>query len=727
MAKAADRTAFLLLALLIPVLAAAQPILERTVQVDAQRVHLSEALSLIARDGKFKLSYNAAAVNGDSIVHVAVHGTVEAALRSLVGPRFELKETGSHIILLDKGGARRKFIITGAIYDAKTGGPVAQASVHEVDGKSATSTDGLGTFKLEVSGERDRTAILVMRREYHDTVVYVGRDGVLPRLPLHKRATLEQVQPICLYDRCGVEDLGVARLLVPNSQFNLASNLDIEERRVWQISVIPTVSSNGDMAPVAVNNVSLNVLAGYSRGLNGFEVGVANMESHDVKGMQIAGLTNLVGRNTNGVQVAGAINHTMRTLEGVQVAGLGNTVWDEMNGVQIAGGANVVKGRLKGVQISGGCNVATQDVDGTQITGGVNVTPKNVQKAQIAGAANFGHKVMGAQVAGGVNVALDSVGGGQVGFGLNYAGSVSGGQFSFGMNVVPGHVSGGQVGFGLNYAGSVSGGQFSFGTNVVPGHVSGGQVGFGLNYAGSVSGGQFSFGMNVVRGTVVAGQVGFGLNYAQNVTEGQFSFGANVVPGTVEGGQVGALNFALKALGGQVGIINISDTVGGFAVGLLTISRKGYHRTDLVTGDVMQASVQLRTGTRVFHNILGYSPAVEPNGRWGFLYGFGFEPRFGRVVVNIDLTGEQIVEQEEWVDAVNILGRFSIAPGVQLFDRVFLFAGPVLNMLATDWRDADTGAYLSALPPAQPPYQWRSGTTTFHGWWGWKAGVGVRF
>lgn len=367
MAKAARRSIGAIVALLVPLCMAAQPILKRTVQVDAERVRLSEALMLIARDGKFKLSYNAAALNGDSLVRVAAKGTVESVLRSLVGPRFELKETGNHIILLDNGGARRKFIITGAIYDAKSGGPVAQASVHEVDGRNATSTDGLGTFKLEVSGERDRTAILVMRKEYHDTVVYVGRDGVMPRLALEKRAVLESVAPICLYDRCGVEDLGVARLLVPNSKFDLASNMDFAERRMWQMALIPNVSSNGDMAPVAVNNVSLNVLAGYSRGLEGFEVGgVANMESHDVKGLQIAGLTNLVGRNTNGVQVAGAINHTMRSLEGVQIAGFGNTVWDRMNGVQVAGGANIVKGSLTGVQISGACNLATQDVDGTQ-------------------------------------------------------------------------------------------------------------------------------------------------------------------------------------------------------------------------------------------------------------------------------------------------------------------------------------------------------------------------
>lgn len=698
MAKAAERCLGLLLLLVLPVLASAQPILKRTVQVDAQRVRLSEALSLIARDGKFKLSYNAAVVNGDTVVNVTVNGTVESALRQLVGPRFELKETGNHIILLDKSGARRKFVITGAIYDAKSGGPVAQASVHEVDGKHATSTDVLGTFSLDVGGERDRTALLVMRKEYHDTVVYVGRDGVMPRLALHKRQVIEPVAPICLHERCGVEDLGVARLLVSNSQFDLASNLNIVEYRKWQISLVPNVSSNKDIAPVAVNNFSFNVLAGYARGLDGFEVGgVANIESHDVNGMQIAGLTNLVGRNTTGVQVAGAINHTMRRLEGVQISGFGNTVWDTLTGVQISGGVNVVKGGLKGVQVAGGCNVATQNVEGTQIAGAVNVTPKDVRKAQIAGGINFGHKVSGAQVAGGVNVALDSVGGGQVGFGANYARQVSGGQVSFGMNVVPGDVSGGQVGFGANYAHNVTGGQFSFGMNVVPGRVH-------------------------------AGQVGFGLNYAHQLEGGQFSFGVNAVSGTAKGGQVGTLNYATRSEGWQVGILNFSDTIAGTSIGLLSFARRGYHRVDVSTTDIFPLSVTLRTGTRQFHNILGVSTSATNDQRWGFLYGFGTEPRLAKnSYLNIELTGEQVVEVPEWLNAVNILGRFGTHYTHQFGKGLLLSAGPNFNLLVSTWRNADHTAHLSDLAPANLLYEEVRGTVLLQGWLGFRAGIGVRF
>lgn len=56
MARVVKRPTWLVLAVFLPVMAMAQPILKRTVRVDAQRVRLSEALSLIARDGAFKLS-----------------------------------------------------------------------------------------------------------------------------------------------------------------------------------------------------------------------------------------------------------------------------------------------------------------------------------------------------------------------------------------------------------------------------------------------------------------------------------------------------------------------------------------------------------------------------------------------------------------------------------------------------------------------------------------------
>ncbi|MCW5898392.1 MAG: hypothetical protein KIT10_03895 [Flavobacteriales bacterium] len=631
-------------------------------------MRLSSALSLIAREGSFRLSYNAAAVPGDSSVTIhADDERVDLVLKRLLPAGLRWKESGGHLIITGAAGRKRKFTASGHVTDARTNAPIAGATVFETGRTSVATTDDRGAFHIPLTGDLERTPLLVARHGYRDTIVHVPREGPVLRIALRPLEDLERIATICAFERCAVEDLGMTRLLVPVARMDQAANLDLTERRTFQLSLIPSVSTNGPLAGTMVNRFSVNIIGGYAAGVEGVEVGGGfNMLRDDMKGLQVGGLANLVGGHTRGVQIGGAINHSMRSLEGLQLAGLANTVWDTLTGWQVAGGVNVVKRGMSGTQVSGTGNVSLGDLDGVQITGGVNVAQGAVDKAQVAGAVNYAHSVRGGQVAGGVNVVLGDVGGGQVGFGANYARSVSGGQFSFGANVVPDSVSGGQVGFGLNYAGHVTG--------------------------------------------------------------GQFSFGANVVPGTASGGQVGALNFARRALGGQVGFINLSDTLAGGAVGLLTISLKGYHRFDLVTGDVMPLSLHIRTGTRPFHNILGYSPPVSADERWGFLYGIGFEPRFGEhFFANIDITAEQVVEQRAWVDAWNVLGRIGLTPGWRFSDRFFLFAGPVFNLLATDWRDAETGDYLSALPPAAPPYQQRSGTTMVHGWWGWKAGAGVRF
>jgi len=698
MARGADR--FLLLACLLfgARIATAQGILERRVTVHAENTRLGTALTLIAKEGAFRLSYNAAAVPADSLVSLRVSDwTVARVLRSVLPAGLPWKESGNHLIITSAPGRKQRFELEGAISDGTNGEPISGATVFELRKSNAVATDAKGGFRITLSGELERTPLLIARSGYQDTVVFMERGGVA-RISLRPIPPIERINPICAFDRCGVEDLGAARLLVPSTRMQLAENLGFTERRAFQLSLVPGLSTNGPIAGAVVNEVSVNIFAGYARGLDGLEVGGGvNLLSHDMKGAQVAGIGNLVGGTVRGLQLAGGVNHSMRAMNGVQVAGISNTVWDTLSGVQVAGGINVVKRGMAGTQVSGAANLAIGDLDGVQVSGGLNAATGVVNKTQVSGAANYAKAVKGAQITAGLNVSLGDVGGGQVGFVANYAGRVSGGQVSFGMNVAPGEVSGGQVGFALNYAGQVTGGQFSFGANVVPGSVSKGQVGFGLNYAGNVEGGQFSFGLNVV-------------------------------PGKVEGGQVGALNFGRRVSGGQVGFINLSDSLSGGAVGLLSISLKGYHRLDLVATDVLPVSVQVRTGNRSFHNILGYSPPVDSTERWGFLYGFGFEPRFGKIFfANIDLTAEQIVETGEWFDAVNILGRFSIAPGVLIRERIAITAGPVANLLLSDWRDAFTGLYRSAIPPSDPAYSDQMDELRLSGWLGWKASVGVRF
>lgn len=701
-AEAWPRCRWLLVALLLPLMVDAQdlrPILQRKVIVHGENIRLQTALNLIAREGGFKLSYNAAVVPADSLITVhAQDEKVESVLRRLLPDGVQWKESGGHLIITGSPTRKQRFTAMGSVIDAMDGSPIARASVMEVKRKNAVVTAANGDFEIALAGEFENTPLLFSRRGYRDTIVFVPRNADIGRVRLRPLEQLERMEPICLQDRCGVEDLGMARLLIPPAQMAQAANLDHTEKRDWQISFVPSISTNGAISGSVTNRSSFNVIGGYARGLDGFELaGGFNLESDDVRGLQIAGASNLVGGHTSGVQIAGGLNHTMLSSEGLQLAGGGNVVWDTLSGVQVAGGANIVKRVMTGTQIAGGANIALQDLNGVQVAGGVSIAHGVVNKAQVSGGMNYARAVKGGQVTAGLNVSLGDVGGGQVGLAANFARSVSGGQVSLGMNFVPGEVSGGQVGLSMNYAHSVTGAQVSLGANIVPGDVDAGQVGLALNYAG-------------------------------NVTGGQFTLGANIVPGVVEGGQVGVLNYGRGVVGGQVGIINLSDTLSGVGIGLLTISLKGYHRLDVMSGYVMPLSLQLRTGTRGFHNIFGWSVPVTSDERWGILYGFGTEPRLGEHLrLNIDLTGEQVVEQRTWVDAVNVLGRFGMSLSHVIADRVYIGGGPLANLLVSNWRDAESREHRSGIAPSELLYEKESGEMRLSGWLGWRVAVGVRF
>lgn len=634
---AADRVRSLLLfvALVCWFPTSGQSILDRRVEVHTGELRLADALELIAHDGHFKLSYDASALPVDSMVRTDISGTVHKALRTLVGNAVVMKESGDHIILLSRRGSKRTVVLQGRVVDAVTSQGLGNATVYVINEGAAVNSGTDGSFGLETKVQRDRVAIFVGRAAYHDTIVHVRSAGGPIVVALRARVRFERVDPICLYERCEVEDIAVARLLVPQDRMDQANNSGLAERRRIQASLWPSISTNGPVNGAMVNEYSFNFLGGYARGLEGVELGVGvNIERNYVKGVQVAGMANLVGGDTKGLQIAGFHNHTMHSLQGLQIAGFANTVWDTLSGVQIAGGANVVRGGMRGTQVAGAFNLATQDVNGVQLAGGLNITLRDVQKTQAAGALNYGRNVNGAQVAGGVNVALGKVGGGQV--------------------------------------------------------------------AGA-------------------------LNVARDVTGGQVSLGVNVAVDTVRGGQVGVFNFARVVRGGQIGILNFSDTITGSSVGIFSFAWRGYHRVELVSNDVMQATVKLRTGTRAFHNILGFSPAIAAQERWGFLYGFGSEPRLGRnTFLSFDLTAEQIVEQPQWVDAVNILGRFSASFGVLMRQRFTLTGGPVLNLFVSDWADPMRSP-LSSTPPETSAFEEQEGATFITGWYGWRAALGVRF
>lgn len=165
-----------------------------------------------------------------------------------------------------------------------------------------------------------------------------------------------------------------------------------------QFAFVPFVGTNGIYSGNTINDVSFNLLGGYSAGTRAFEMaGLFNINRGDMTGVQLAGLFNQVGGKVDGVQLAGLFNSNLQDIKGVQLAGLTNFTTGTVDGVQLAGLANFSPKSVKGVQLSGLLNFSAQNLEGTQVAGLANFTAQNVRGSQVA-PFNFGSKVDGFQL-----------------------------------------------------------------------------------------------------------------------------------------------------------------------------------------------------------------------------------------------------------------------------------------------------------------------------------------
>lgn len=181
-----------------------------------------------------------------------------------------------------------------------------------------------------------------------------------------------------------------------------------------QFSFVPFVGTNGTNSGNIINDVSFNLLGGYSAGTRAFEMaGLFNINRGNMTGVQLAGLFNQVGGKVDGVQLAGLFNSNLQSVRGVQLAGLTNFTAGSVDGVQLAGLANFSPNTVKGVQLAGLANFSGKSLEGSQIAGLANFTAHDVRGSQVA-PFNYARKVDGFQL--GIFNYADSMSGVPVGF-----------------------------------------------------------------------------------------------------------------------------------------------------------------------------------------------------------------------------------------------------------------------------------------------------------------------
>jgi hypothetical protein len=677
----------------------AQSFLQKKISISTQQKSYGETLEMIAKNGGFHFSYNTALVPFDSLMSLDIQEQqIEKILQLLLPADVQYKVSGSHVILLPAPKKQQKspakktpkpqepliYTIEGYIINTQNGKPVKRASVYEVGKQNAVLTNEEGYFKLKIDSEEDFSGISFSKEDYLDTVIVVKPDNKRLSIRLRPRpepiaslkreeARTEIIEP--------VEKLKVVRFFVPEDHISQAQNLKITEKRKAQISFLPFLGSNHLLSGATENRLSLNVLAGYSGSIDGFEAGgVLNIVRTNVKGVQVAGTANIVGGNTRGVQLSGLFNTNLGSVTGLQASGISNLVGNTITGVQAAGLSNWLRGEMKGVQLAGLTNMTTQNVDGVQLAGLGNVTFIDVRMVQAAGLVNYGRNVGGMQAAGMLNFSSGRVGGAQLAGFANFSREGVGGLQA--------------AGFGNITTGSVGGAQLA---------------------------GYFNFATQTVEGIQASGF----LNVGREVEKGQVSGFINIAYKRLRGLQLaGIFNFAPKVEGTQVGLINVADTVSGASIGLLSLVRKGYHEVEVSTNEVFYTNFMFKTGTQYFYNMIGYSfhPSdFEP--RRAFTYGLG---TYFKLMPFFDL---HLNLQQYWVREPELIHirrnhiyRFRTEVAFKLLERLSVVFGPSVNgNLLISWESLEDLGNSKVAPKSFYTYQ--QGTTQFKMWVGGNIGI----
>jgi len=397
----------------------AQPHLEKKLTLIIRQRSLTQALTDIGRKGGFFFSYNTTILNGDSLVDLhADRLPVRDILDQLLGPGYEYSENGKYIIILqrpkpppDDGAPIRQYTISGYIKDDSTHEKISNVSVYESSQLVSTLTDTNGFFRLRLK-ERDRfstASVVISKQFYHDTVLFV-RSGYDREFTLGiTKEKISDLAPFVVTHR--VEKTWLGKLVL--SSRSVVQSLNIVNYladKPVQLSLTPGLGTHGRMGAQVVNKLSLNIIGGYTFGMNGVELaGVFNIDRSDVRYVQVAGIFNVVGGKVSGVQLAGIHNTDLDSMSGVQAAGNSNVVRGNLSGVQLAGIANVVTKDAKGVQGAGIVNVVWEKTSGVQIAGLVNKSRKAVDGVQISGIVNQTKHLKGVQI-GLINLADTSSG-----------------------------------------------------------------------------------------------------------------------------------------------------------------------------------------------------------------------------------------------------------------------------------------------------------------------------
>jgi len=419
----------LLLLLTSNIRLSAQSYLMKEVSIkEIKQQPIASILNKISSKQDFYFAYNNRIIPADSLVSVSgFHGTIFTFLEQLLGGNYEFKEVPGYIVLTfapdklnitadiikDQG---TQIVIKGYVRDVYDNKGIIRASVYEKNLLISTITNDRGYFELKLRNYNGSIKLTASKENYRDTSLYMLADVIVSDKQINKNYNYYPDNG----SNKGIEHNRFARFFISSKQLVQDLNLgNFFATSPYQASLIPGLSTHGMYSSQVIDHFSLNLLGGYTAGINGVELaGVFNINRKSMRFLQVAGIFNFVGDSTKGIQMAGAYNNVLNNARGIQIGGLVNQTHTFSNGIQMAGLANFDK-TAKGLQVAGIMNKYNTD-EGATVAGLTNIA-RDSSGTQLAGFLNIGGDVAGMQLSGFMNVAK-KVKGPQVSF-INIADS----------------------------------------------------------------------------------------------------------------------------------------------------------------------------------------------------------------------------------------------------------------------------------------------------------------
>lgn len=210
------------------------------------------------------------------------------------------------------------------------------------------------------------------------------------------------------------------------------------------------------------------------------------------------------------------------------------------------------------------------------------------------------------------------------------------------------------------------------------------------------------------------------------VTPLQFAGIANVADKVYGLQLAGIVNVAKYVKGVQLGFINYAGESDGVSIGLINIVRKrGKKEFEISFSEALNTVLSFRLGTDKFYTIFSggvnfINKPVEYAAGIGFGTHIDWKKGWGN---QIEVIGYALTENGSFeTEGINMLTQLKLTVSKQFTPCFKVFAGPVVNMIISDYVNPDTGVIAGSISLWS---MWKDdvGSISLNGWIGFTAGV----